>query len=473
MLGATLLFALVLGQTQAGGPDSSPAALVARLGAPRYADRQAAAEALERLGGPALPALRGARDSRDPEIRARAPVLIERIETGLLTQPTRLQLEFQDAPLAEVTKSLALQAGFKVALFPPSLPKWRFQRVTLRVSQPVDFWTAVDQLCDVAGLQYNPGTPGSNGQREPSFVFTDGTGRTLTPNSDHGPFRVSLLSVDYERHVSYVPTESPVQFELLPPRPRPAARPTENRPRAGPARRAPVTNVEFSVRLLLAAEPRLILTQRAALQLKEVSDDRGNSLIPASSSSTTGRAPSHLDMGFPLTSGSVMHLQVPLHRPAASGETIKRMRGMIPLVVSSRKPDPLVVPLASAVGKTFENPDVQLTLHDIRAMPNTQNTVLELTVKANERAGTSSRGEAPGYNNWLERIDPRHLHIDVLDSRGQLIPWFQSVVDADSARTTLTLTHLPQTTEPKELRYYALTHGEVSVPFEFSDIPMP
>ena len=31
------------------------------------------------------------------------------------------------------------------------------------------------------------------GPREPTFALTDGTMRAVTPNSDHGPFRVSLL----------------------------------------------------------------------------------------------------------------------------------------------------------------------------------------------------------------------------------------------------------------------------------------
>jgi hypothetical protein len=469
MPGVTLVLALWLGQIHAASPDSSPATLVARLGAPRYADRQAAAEALERLGAPALPALRSARESRDLEIRARAAVLTERIEAALLTQPTRLELNFKDAPLADVTKSLSLQAGFKLGLFPQNLPKWKFQRVTLRASRPVDFWSAVDQLCDVAGLQYNPTMPGSPGERDTTFAFTDGTGRNLTPNSDHGPFRVSLISVHYQRHLTYVPTISPVPFP--PPRPRPVARAPENRPSGGPARLAPVTNVEFSAGLVLAAEPRLFLTQRALLQLTEASDDRGNSLIPANTA--TGRTPSPSELGFALAGVRVMHLEVPLHRPAEAGATIKKLRGLIPLVVSSRRPDPLVVPLAGGAGKTFENPDVEVTLHEIRVMPNTQNTVVDLTVRANARVASWSRGESQGSNNSLERTQPERLRIDVLDGRGQLIPWFVSAVDPESTRITLTLTHLPQTTEPKELRYYALTRGELSVPFEFSDIPMP
>ena len=72
MLGGTLIILAVLGQVQGGEPSQDLAALVAQLGAARYADREAAAQAIERIGRPALPALRSARDARDLEVRTRA-----------------------------------------------------------------------------------------------------------------------------------------------------------------------------------------------------------------------------------------------------------------------------------------------------------------------------------------------------------------------------------------------------------------
>ena len=452
MVGAKLMLALLLGQVHEPSLDASPATLVAQLGAARYADRQAAAEALERIGAPALSALRTARESRDMEIRTRASVLTQKIEAALLTQATRIQLDFENVPLTEVTKSLSLQTGFKVALSPQNLPKWKFQRVTLRRSQPVDFWTAVDQLCDAAGLEYNSSMQGSSGQRDAAFALSEGTVRAVTPISDHGPFRVSLLGVDYERHLTYIPNISSGRFP--PPRPRPFAREPQNGPPVAPTRLNPVTNIQFNAHLLLTAEPRLFLTQRGMPQLTEAFDERGNSLRPANA---PGRPPSFFEPGFTMTHGPVLDLQLSLHRPAEPGEFIKRLRGTISLVVASRRRDPLVVPLANAAGKTFENPDLQVTVHEIRALPTTQNTLLDLTVTANEQAGSLSRGEAQAYDSALERIDRHRLQIEVLDTRGQSIPWFQSAISHETSRFTLTLTHLPQTTEPKELRDYALT----------------
>ncbi len=61
----------------------------------------------------------------------------------------------------------------------------------------------------------------------------------------------------------------------------------------------------------------------------------------------------------------------------------------------------------------------------------------------------------------------------MVDTRGQLIPWFSSDADHDTARVTLTLTKLPKTTQPKELRYYTLTRATLNLPFEFKDLVMP
>ncbi len=83
-----------------------------------YAEREAASEALERLGRSALPVLRAARDSRDLEIRNRAHDLIQKIEGALLTQPSKVKLDFENKPLVEVMRSLSQQTGFKVALYP-------------------------------------------------------------------------------------------------------------------------------------------------------------------------------------------------------------------------------------------------------------------------------------------------------------------------------------------------------------------
>jgi hypothetical protein len=69
-----------------GGKDETAervARLIALLGSPTFAERERATQALEKVGVPALPALREAARKADPEVRRRANDLVERIENSL------------------------------------------------------------------------------------------------------------------------------------------------------------------------------------------------------------------------------------------------------------------------------------------------------------------------------------------------------------------------------------------------------
>ena len=467
MLGGKLMLLAALSQVTSGSASPHPAALVEQLGSPRYADREAAAAALEQIGRPALVPLRKARDSRDPEIRNRAGTLAEKIETALLTLATRVQLDFHDSPLPEVARSLGSQTGFRIELYPANLPRWRQQRVSLHESGAIDFWKAIDRVCDVAGLQYNPNMHGYIGNGEPIFALTDGTSRAMTPTSDHGPFRVSLIGVEYQKRVTYAP--SGVGGHVPPP-PRPAVLEPEHNEASSP-RLNPVTNIQFSAQLLLAAEPRLALSQVRPLQLVEAVDERGNSLIPAGEEDTVHRRYAGY---FGIATSPVVQLQAHLRRPESAGDRIKKLRGFVSLSVSARRPHPLVVPLDNSTGKTFENQDHRLTVHDIRPTPTTHNVLIELSIRANDAVESSDHLQDDVFSDsFVQRTDPQHLQIEVIDASGRMVPWFQSGVDVGTSRVTLTVTNQAQPLHLKELRYYALSRAAVKIPFEFADIPMP
>jgi hypothetical protein len=461
---------LLLGQLSISGAQSDPSALVSELGAPRYADREAAAATLLGLGRAALPNLRAARAARDPEVRSRACGLVEKIESALLTQPTRVRLDFDNTPLSEVTRLLSAQTGFKIALSPENQPGWRRQRITMHESEPVNFWKAVDQLCDSAGLQYNVGMHGYMDQLQPAFTLTDGSMRTVTPVSDHGPFRVSLLGVDYRRQLTYGRAEPSTR---VPPPPRPAAPPAAPVRKTGDAssRPDPKIIVQFSADLLVAAEPRLVLCQRGPLQVLEACDERGNSLaMHTDDGQLVSRYAGYMGL---MSSAPTMPLQVPLERPRQAGQWIKKLRGTVPVTVASRRPDPLIVPLTESIGKTFGNSDLRLTVNGITVAPNAHNhTVLELSIKPGDHDTALDDGEPAGFLQLQQPATDR-LQIEIVDTRGQLIPWFQSGGEPETSQITLMLTGLPQSTAAKELRYYTLARANVTVSFEFTDIPMP
>ena len=143
-----------------------------------------------------------------------------------------------------------------------------------------------------------------------------------------------------------------------------------------------------------------------------------------------------------------------------------------PLPFLPAAPTRLIVPLEKSAGKTFQNSDVQLTIHDVRTLPDSRHTLIELSFRTDRPDSISSR-DPEAYNSIFQRAQNQQLEIDVLDTRDHLMPWFQSSADAESSHVTLTLTSPVQASSPKELRYYTVTRDEVDIPFEFVDVPMP
>ena len=359
MIGASLLlaFQLVAQSSAATGPQI----LLDRLGSPRYADRETAARALESLGREAIPVLQNARGSRDMEVRTRAAALLQRIEGSLLTRPTLVWLRFDDAPLADVVQALNRQSGMNICLVPEILPRWKRERLSLNESQPLPFWKAIDRVCAAYSVHYDLELRGSASRGQATLALTDRNPQPVHPVCDHGPFRVNLVRLEFQRRVEFAaarplgkpgPAGLPVAKEMpAPPRPR------------------PVTSDQCSVQLFVTAEPRLSISQTGPLQILEARDDLGNSLrmeIPG---------PSLLARNADYLGGScssVVHVAAPLNRPEKPGRMIKILRGSVPLRITARQPDPVVVPLATAAGKAFDTSDLHVLIHEVPRRPQQQ-----------------------------------------------------------------------------------------------------
>jgi len=460
MIGAGLL--LVLQLVAQSSASTNPQVLLEQLGAARYADREAAAKALEKLGREAIPVLQNGRESRDMEIRTRAAALLEKIEGSLLTRPTMVRLNFKDASMADVVQALAQQTGMKISLFPESLPRWQQEHISLQEAEPLPFWRAVDRLCAAASLQVDLEVRGLSSRNQPTLTLTDRINHPIHPISDHGPFRVSLVGLEFQRHVGFAMAMPRVRAN-----PGQAERPAAQRDLA-PPRPRPVTSVQCSVQFQVTAEPRLTISQTGALQILEARDDQGNSLrMDNPATQVLSRNVDYL-AGF---CSSVVHVRAPLNRPENPGRTIKILRGSVPLRLTSRQPDPLVVPLATATGKAFDSSDLHVLVHEVRFDPNTHQRQIELTVRATRSGGLPAADEESAADLG-SRFDPHQQNIEIIDTGGHVVPWVQTSIDMESSRITLSMAG-PASAEPKELRYYRLSESTVNVPFSFSDVPMP
>jgi hypothetical protein len=497
MLSASLLVLVTLGQTPESKPDA--AALVEKLGSARYAEREAT-KSLEALGGKALPALRAALKSKDAEVRARARAMINKIEGNLLVQETLVRLEFKDATVEEIVKSISKQTGFDVRIGGPGFGRMGTDlgtgRITLNEPKPVPFWQAIDRICEVGKLTSNSQYQGMRvpGVAQPDLVLSYQPNRLDRPSYNHGPFHLSLISITYQ-HMIFFQSSAPMGGPVLGGVPgagglakKSGARPTikpspKGAQRASEAEKAGAAlsrDVRFYLQMLVAPEPRMVFNGNGNVKLLEGVDELGQSLLTDASDDgrTLGRPGMAIGM---MMDGPIGNLTIHLHRPETPGKIIKTLRGTVEASVTASRSNPLVIPLEGAAGKTFQNDERRAVVTSIDADAARAQGTIELkfddleelfpaeAVDGAERGGRSGmmgRGFRPGNAN------PAHAPIQIVSSNGQYL-FYNTSVDRDSGRVTLRIMGMNPINEPKELRISSVVRATTKIPFEFHDLPMP
>ncbi len=128
--------------------------LISQLGSMNFKEREAATQALEAIGGPALEALQEAALSSDPEVGRRAQGLArairKRIETAQFLIPLSLRLVYSDTPVPRAVEDFAKRTKFPIELV-GSMARLANRRITLDTGETT-FWEAFDQFCQKAGL---------------------------------------------------------------------------------------------------------------------------------------------------------------------------------------------------------------------------------------------------------------------------------------------------------------------------------
>ncbi len=453
MLGPSFALAVVLGLP--GSPD--PTALVGQLGSDRYADRESAEMALTKLGRAALPALRVGLGAKDPEIRGRATAVVGRIERASLLQPTPITLNFRDAPLSEAIRTINRRSGLAIRLVAEDNPSWSGRRLTLQSDEPIPFWKAIDAICEAGGLHYDLGFPSTTGPGEAVFPLFDGNSPTPGRVSDSGPFRIQLASVHHQSEVvlEHLRPTPPARSSGVTPTPETSLTPGQSR-----------SSKQLYIQLAVASEPRLSVTQNGAVKLSSAVDDRGRSLLLPDGENTVHRSSGY----FGINPTALVRLRVDLAYADPPGRRIGRIRGSIPVIVATRKPDPIEVPLDGSLGNTHRNREVELTIWHIRPVVGGQSTAIELTLKS--LVATRSTDEVDPFPL---RPESPEQQLEILDSRGEVLTWFpaSSFFNGDETRLTVNLSTKGPMAVPASVRYYGILRSATEIPFEFQDVPMP
>ncbi len=442
--------ALVLFATMAAAPSDvrDPTALVAKLGSAEPAERAAASESLKALGRVAVPALQHAMKADDADVRKRASALWETIQRDLMTRPSLVRLDGPARSLSVVLKDLETQSGLELRNNSgvPDRP------VALLEPAPVPFWTALERL-GLWGVSYQDPGEGRFSilhiRKAPAPAFT----------STAGPFRVSLRGLHLHRDRQLI------------------RGPWVRIDRFGQRINVPSEDlkgeiVTFFGDLAVMVEPRMWYTQEAPARLIEAGDDLGQSLVPDAADLAT-RLNDGAHFSFYPGSGVAQSWTEFRLRPADHPGRVARLRGVVPVMLHVRRPEPmLVIPLAGAAGKTFRCDDAEFTIETVNDSPTATN--VEMIVRLNvDNADLPDNPDGELVTTRLQVMGQHQLQLT--DAGGRVLAY--STGGGYGGGDTPSVYHWNMGTfrngRATHLRYYSMLRVRSEAAFDFRDVPLP
>lgn len=369
--GATLLLLATGALTAPPDPAVDPAkvtALVALLGSPDYRAREQAGRDLLALGDRGLPSLKAALPTlTDPEANRRLQVIVAQLDAERLRRPRRVTLKVQNQKPKDILAEIAKQSGYTIRCDGGNEPNVRlsFDFADL------PFWEALDRVCDAAGLVI--GEQGEDGSM--AAYFND----TYNPHVCYdGPFKVVATNFNSGRGLQL----------------------------AGLSRKQPTPRQPeyLSLNLSVQSEPKAPVVGIGNPTVTKAVDDRGASLLPV------GDAAPEVHESLYLTTPSFRsfntNFAVGLVRGDRSADTLKEIRGKVPVqLLADTRPELVVPDLLTVKKRRFTGRSVELEV----VSADFRNDLLTLELQFRRRAGD------PDDYTWLNTLAMR---VEVLDAAG-------------------------------------------------------
>ncbi|MEI8195048.1 MAG: hypothetical protein WCI73_03980 [Phycisphaerae bacterium] len=409
--------------------------LLPQLAADDFAVREEASKQLNDLGVAALPILRQRLTSiSDAETKTRVGSLIEKLEEAAALSPTLVTLELKDAGIHDAVEALAKVVSFPIKAWPERGFGGNDNRgVTLQVDkQP--FWFVIQKISDQTPIR--PMNMGGN-RKGLTLQINNAFPRRVVFS---GAFAVAATSIDRQYRADL------------------------NKEPGGDE-----TSKSFAISLATFSDPRLrVLRQPSRAVLTQAVDEKGNSLIPEGN--VTGDLTNENSWGYCETSFSV-----PLRYPEAPGATLKSLKGELHAIVQTRTAAVDFADLsAKNVGKKLEG--MEVTFESF-----TTTNPTSFAVKVKLRPGTMAKAMWQSiYQN-----NRQLLTVNLLDAQDKPVGenggangggWDKevsyqynfNVQDESGGRNK------PSFGPPAKLRLEIATRQkDVTIPFEFKDLPIP
>jgi hypothetical protein len=345
-------------------------------------------------------------------VRTRVTRLLKRLDLQAAFGPTMLALDYDNEPLARLAQDLVGRAGARCMLQRSVAPALAQRPITLRASQPLDFWKALDRVCEVGGLHLDYAS--RQIPDEPDlFVLGPGHEPPLHQASDYGPFRVVLLNL--KRQGGFLGAD-----------------------------------------LLLLAEWRVRLSA-GEVTLLEAVDERGQSLL---SNASVGRVmPTHCGFGYEPVGAVPACLFLEL--PAQPGKTIQLLRGTIDVAAAARRNSPsMVSAIGVAEAQRVESGAVGITIKSAK-------------VSVGRRARLNLELSFPASGAGNLDVDPSQW--EIADAAGRPLHRTDCTVSREGPKGVISLDFSSPigVGPPAQVRYYDLVKTRLEAPFTFRDLPVP
>jgi hypothetical protein len=424
--------------------DLSPVELIARLDSPDRVVREEAARTLVEQGALALPPLRAAHEStRKSDTRERLAELIARIESRRLDRPTLVELDVDDRPLGEAVRTLAMRSGFALALDDQALAS---RRVNIRTTGPLPFWDTLDRLGRAGHIRHDPGPGRDRTENDPPVAairLVAGEPPGFTTYS--GPLRIHLFATHRHRDIS---------FETA---------------GAGGAR-VPDRKGTVTVEIQAFAEPGRFIDPGGFPSLEAV-DEHGRTISERPEGAVEQPDPFEHSWLDPERI-SLLHWHIPLGLTEPPARPGLRLRGLLPVVISTRTSDPVIVPLRDANGKAFRQGAwvvrVEKGFH-VAANNTSWNVFLDNDGSSTERTRVSPDPEQDYIGDFLRN------RIEFEDAQHRPLRWVMLGNRAVSTSTgqLRVETMVAGAAPPARLLVFRLQRMATKIPFELADVPLP
>jgi hypothetical protein len=144
----------------------------------------------------------------------------------------------------------------------------------------------------------------------------------------------------------------------------------------------------------------------------------------------------------------------------------------LPVVISSRRPDPLLIPLTGAAGKTFRQGPAVVRIEKVYAQ-GAQATAIELSLSEDVIPADRTRVRLGAETDFVGDFLANRLEFE--DAGGRLLRWLLLGDAAASAANdeVQVRTFVSGVARPALLRVYRLHRVATELPFEFADVPSP